>query len=212
MSWPAMAPPDHLAGGLVLIAVDRIAPQRWRNGGGATRELWVWPSEGQAWQCRISVADIDADGPFSSFPGIERWFAVVEGDGVVLALPGERRLLDPSSGPIRFDGADAPGCSLQGGPTRDLNLMVRRDAGHGGLEQALEATEWISAAPVRALFTTVALTLQIDDADAARLPPWTLALSTHAAHQRWRITEPQASPGAWWLSFQPRPPAAAIDG
>ena len=34
---------------------------------------------GDDWTLRISVADIDADGPFSPFPGITRWFAVLDG-------------------------------------------------------------------------------------------------------------------------------------
>jgi environmental stress-induced protein Ves len=40
----------------------------WKNGGGVTRELLAWPGGGD-WQVRISVAEIEADGPFSSFPG-----------------------------------------------------------------------------------------------------------------------------------------------
>ena len=56
----------------------QVEPQRWRNGAGFTRELLAWPSAGD-WQLRISVADIDADAGFSVFPGVERWFSVVEG-------------------------------------------------------------------------------------------------------------------------------------
>ena len=61
-------------------------PQPWRNGGGVTRELLAWPDGGD-WRVRVSVADIDADGPFSAFPGVERWFAVLEGAGVALRSP-----------------------------------------------------------------------------------------------------------------------------
>jgi environmental stress-induced protein Ves len=71
------------------------------------------------------MADIATDGPFSAFPGIERWFAALAGAGVVLAFPeGERRVItgDP---PVRFDGGSAPGCRLLDGPTCDLNLMQR---------------------------------------------------------------------------------------
>lgn len=59
-----------------LVRVSDVAPQRWRNGGGVTRELLSRPA-GNSWQVRVSVADIDADGPFSPFPGVERWFSVV---------------------------------------------------------------------------------------------------------------------------------------
>ncbi|MCG3056381.1 HutD family protein, partial [Escherichia coli] len=67
-------------------AVDAIAPTPWKNGGGATREIAVWPPgaamESFAW--RISVADIADDGPFSAFPGVDRQIALLEGAGVHL--------------------------------------------------------------------------------------------------------------------------------
>jgi environmental stress-induced protein Ves len=68
---------------------DGLEPRRpaqtWRNGGGSTRELLAWPEAG-AWQLRISVAEITRDGPFSAFAGVQRWFAVLRGDGVRLRL------------------------------------------------------------------------------------------------------------------------------
>jgi len=106
------------------IDVDKVPPMRWRNGGGATRELVAVPA-GDDWRIRLSVADINHDGPFSAFPGVNRWFAVIDGPGVVLDLPGGARTLTPSDAPIRFDGADAPPCRLLGGPVRALNLMLR---------------------------------------------------------------------------------------
>ena len=56
---------------LAVVEVARVTAQAWRNGGGVTRELLTWPAA-QAWALRISVADIERDGPFSAFPGIER--------------------------------------------------------------------------------------------------------------------------------------------
>mgnify|MGYP000415291841 CR=1 FL=1 len=47
-----------------VVAVERMAPQPWRNGGGFTRELLAWPSADD-WQLRISVAEIARDGAFS---------------------------------------------------------------------------------------------------------------------------------------------------
>ena len=85
------------------VALDAVRPQPWRNGGGVTRELLAWPARGE-WNVRVSVADIDADGPFSALPGVVRWFAVIEGAGVELAFAtGVRRVL-PADPPLRFDG------------------------------------------------------------------------------------------------------------
>ena len=70
-----------------LLRCDAVEPQSWKNGGGLTRELLAWPAR-DGWALRISVADIRADGPFSAFAGVDRWFAVLEGNGVRLVLPG----------------------------------------------------------------------------------------------------------------------------
>ena len=189
--------------GLQLIPVDSVPAQPWRNAGGSTRELFVWPSH-DAWQLRISVADIVADGPFSAYPGVDRWFAVLQGQGVVLHLGNERIVLDAHSAVQHFDGALAPQCSLLRGATRDLNLMARRACGQASMHRVKGVDEWFSAAPFRALFVTEPTVLQIDDADAARLPPWSLALSSHGAMQRWRVQCDYGRPQAWWMDFRPR--------
>ena len=111
-----------------MIRVDASAatPAPWKNGGGVTRELLRLPADsGDDWTLRISVADIAADGPFSAFHGITRWFAVLDGAGVRLALPDGALEVRRGDAPLRFDGADAPDCTLLDGPTRDLNVMVR---------------------------------------------------------------------------------------
>jgi len=106
----------------------------WRNGGGRTRELLAWPRTDD-WLVRVSVAEIEADGPFSSFPDVERCFAVLNGAGVVLSLPqGEVRVtaLDAA---VSFAGEAAPMCRLIDGPTQDLNLMLRRGAGRASMHR-----------------------------------------------------------------------------
>lgn len=185
-----------------VISTDRIPPQRWRNGGGETRELLAWPSADD-WRVRISVADIRADGPFSPFPGIDRCFAVLQGDGVLLQFHGRREMLTTDSAALAFDGAVAPHCELLGGATRDLNLMTRRDAGRGTMQRVEAGAEWFSMAPLRAVFSTTPATLQIDDADAATLPAFALAWSAHASRQRWRLVVDGGAAQAWWLDFEP---------
>jgi uncharacterized protein len=106
-----------------LVALDDVAPQPWRNGGGRTRELLAWPTPAD-WRVRISVADVEAPGPFSRFEGSERWFAVLQGAGVVLDIAGTGHQVTPASAPLQFDGAAAVECRLLDGATRDLNLMA----------------------------------------------------------------------------------------
>lgn len=131
----------------MIIEAHRVTPQPWKNGGGVTRELLRWPANGDAadgagdWRLRLSVADIAADGPFSAFPGVMRWFAVLDGAGVVLSLPDGERTLRPGDAPFCFDGAMAPGCRLLDGPTVDLNLMLQ------GLDGVLQPAQAGDAAP-----------------------------------------------------------------
>ena len=188
---------------LQTIAVDGVAPQPWRNGGGRTRELATWPGGGTPWQLRLSVADIDADGPFSAFDGVDRWFAVLQGAGVRLALPDGPQMLTPRSPPLLFAGEAAPGCWLTGGATRDFNLMLRRGSGQAGLLDAAAGQPWTDAAPLRGLITTTALQLQIGGAPARWLPAWTLVLAEHAGGQRWCIADAEPGGRALWLSFTP---------
>jgi environmental stress-induced protein Ves len=132
--------------------------QPWRNGGGVTHELLAWAPERAAgahpagnaqhtnWVVRVSVADITQDGPFSAFPGIDRCFTVLQGAGVVLTLRGADLHLTPDSEPLAFDGADAPGCRLISGATRDLNLMVRQSTGRAWIQRAVAGQAWDTAA------------------------------------------------------------------
>ena len=106
------------------VRTDEVAPQPWRNGGGTTRELLARPA-GDAWQVRVSVADVVADGPFSAFPNVSRWFAVIDGAGVVVAVDGVEHRCVSGREPLAFAGdADTRSRSIDG-PTRDLNLMLR---------------------------------------------------------------------------------------
>jgi hypothetical protein len=183
------------------ITVDNQPAQPWRNGGGRTRELFTWPGGDAPWQLRISVADIDADGPFSAFDGVDRWFAVLQGAGVELDLPGGRRTLTCSSPPLRFDGRAAPGCRLIAGPTRDFNLMLRHRAGQALLQEARPGEPWAPGAPLRGLFTTAALQLQVEGALPQPVAAWSLLLATSPAPRPWTIDALPPGARALWLAF-----------
>jgi uncharacterized protein len=109
-----------------LIHLKNVIPTPWRNGGGTTRELLASPDPA-AWQWRVSVAEVVQDGPFSSYAGVQRWFAVLEGDGVCLTVDSYMHMLTKSDQPLAFDGALDATCELLGGATQDFNLML-----HGG--------------------------------------------------------------------------------
>lgn len=109
-------------------AADRAATP-WKNGGGVTREVAAWPPssglDGFDW--RVSLADVAADGPFSTFPGVDRLLTVIDGDGLALEIEGRTVRLEPGA-PFAFPGEAAVVARLTAGPIRDLNVMVRRGA------------------------------------------------------------------------------------
>lgn len=107
-----------------VVHLKDVAPTVWRNGGGMTRELVALP-DAQHWSWRASVAEVAQSGPFSSFEGVQRWFAVLEGDGVCLTVDGYLHRLTQGDQPLKFDGAALTSCELLGGATQDLNLMVQ---------------------------------------------------------------------------------------
>ncbi|MBW8822864.1 MAG: HutD family protein [Xanthomonadales bacterium] len=102
--------------------------QPWANGDGSTRELMQWPGDGQPWQWRLSIADVDRDAPFSAFPGVDRILVLLNGDGLVLRFAdGREARLDTPFALARFPGeAELSGGPIAG-PTTDFNLMWQRD-------------------------------------------------------------------------------------
>ena len=111
----------------VLRAADRIATP-WKNGGGVTREVAAFPPGAamDAFEWRISLAEIAADGAFSTFPGVDRVLTVIEGQGLMLNVDGRLLAMDAASPPLAFAGDAEVSARLTDGPIRDLNLMVRR--------------------------------------------------------------------------------------
>jgi environmental stress-induced protein Ves len=136
------------------IVADTVAATPWKNGGGLARDLLFWPTV-EGWRVRVSLADITRDGPFSPYPGVDRWFAVVEGPGVELQLARGAHQQRLGDAPVHFDGAEAPGCRLLDGPTRDLNLMLQ-----GGARGVLRhGTRFDEDWPVRARYDPATHTL-----------------------------------------------------
>lgn len=181
-----------------VVELASVPEQPWRNGGGLTRELLAWPAA-VPWQLRVSVAEITRDGGFSAFPGVQRWFAVIEGAGVELDFDGRRALLTPDSVPCTFDGAAAPACRLIDGGTRDLNLMVQQHAGLGDMLPVAPGVPWHSSAAWRGVFSAGPLQLHMGNAASLALSAGSLAWHDDAAGQSWHCTG--GSGPAWWLSM-----------
>lgn len=111
-----------------VIAANEYRRERWKNGTGWTREIVRVPDHAD-WDWRLSIAEIEQDGPFSVFEGIERELVLIHGNGLRLRLDGDEvHELHPPHGRLRFAGERIAHGELQDGITHDFNLMWRRDA------------------------------------------------------------------------------------
>lgn len=105
---------------------DELPVTPWRNGGGVTREVLRIPSQAVPGEfaARVSIADVDASGPFSRFDGVDRVIMLLSGPVMRLTVDGVRTDLGRHR-PFAFPG-DVPTSSEIDSPTRDLNVMTRR--------------------------------------------------------------------------------------
>jgi len=137
------------AASFAVIRGDALVRMPWKNGGGVTREIAAHPADAGldtfAW--RISVADVNAAGPFSRFDGIDRTLVLLDGAGLRLDIEnGASHALTRPLDSLSFAG-DAPvNARLIAGPTRDFNVMARRgvacahvDVWRGGTQATLTA-------------------------------------------------------------------------
>lgn len=101
----------------------------WKNGGGETIEISVFP-EGASlseFDWRVSMATVASDGPFSTFPGIDRTLSILEGNGMTLLIDGrDPARLTEADAPLAFPADVVTSASLIDGTIVDLNVMTRR--------------------------------------------------------------------------------------
>ena len=178
---------------------SQVSPEPWANGGGRTRPLLAWPDAG-AWWLRISVADVERDGPFSILPGVDRWFAVLEGDGVRLRTSGRPPAVmrAEDSEMHTFSGDASTECELQGDPTRDLNVMVRRQYAQARV-RSLRSGALHSSAALIGCFVCGDATLRVQGGSRVELPRHALAWIENVSRRTlaWQVETPV--PRGWWV-------------
>jgi environmental stress-induced protein Ves len=115
---------------LSLLSPTDYQRTRWKNDGGWTTEIARSADDSATgFRWRVSIAEIESDGPFSSFPGVERDLLLLEGNGVELDIDdASPRKLAQRFERVHFAGEAKVDCRLVAGPTRDFNVMARREA------------------------------------------------------------------------------------
>src|SRR5262245_36940412 len=112
---------------VIPVAAQRVVP--WRNGGGQTREVAIEPAHATVageFDWRISRATVAADGPFSTFPGVDRSLWLLAGAGVELDVDGRTVRLDAPLQRADFAGESSVRGRLLGGAIEDCNVMAAR--------------------------------------------------------------------------------------
>ena len=159
-----------------LAASERRASP-WKNGGGVTREIAAFPEGASldAFDWRISMAEVAAAGPFSRFEGIDRVLTVLAGE-LELSFPGEASSVTLGSGsePFAFPGDSDCAGAPRGGPVTDFNVMVRR----GSMRAEVRRVADEAPLTVRGEALLV-LALEAGSLDGRRLEPFDAVLADH---------------------------------
>ena len=113
-----------------VIPANEYRRERWRNGLGWTREILRQGEAGSNdWQWRLSIAEVEKDGPFSAFPGCDRELVLLAGEGMRLRFEdGDCVTLSPPHSRHRFAGERPLSAELIDGPTHDFNVIWKRNA------------------------------------------------------------------------------------
>ena len=116
------------AGSLELLRAASRTPVPWKNGGGLTREVAIFPprSDLQTFDWRISIAEIRGAGAFSRFPGVDRQMMVISGRLSLAIDAAPAVTLTPESEAVAFPGDVPVLAEPLGTPVTDLNVMTRR--------------------------------------------------------------------------------------
>jgi environmental stress-induced protein Ves len=174
---------------LLVVRKASFKATPWKNGGGITHEALRVPQSGDPFRWRVSVAHIDASGPFSEFAGYNRKMVLLQGAGVELRFAdGVNRSLRNVGELVEFDGAVPAHCELLEGPCVDLNLMVNKsDAATARVERFIESVAVKASRTETLLIVPIdrRISLEITLGKTVTLEPWDLAvLSQGAGHIR----------------------------
>ena len=160
-----------VAPGSRVIPANEHRRERWRNQLGWTREI-CRSSDTDDWDWRLSIAEIERDAAFSTFPGIDRELVLLAGNGLRLRFDdGATVELQPPHDRHRFAGERAVTGELVDGITHDFNLMWRRDRVQAELWHRPLVGPMVIFAEPRSTWAVHLIAGQARFADDSGLPP-----------------------------------------
>ena len=109
----------------------------WKNAGGTTCDIVIEPPGAslEEFDWRVSLAQVDRDGPFSRFDNVDRTLVLLSG-AMTLHEPQRRTELARGE-PVSFAGERDITATVSGGSTLDLNVMTRRGRVRHGVSKVL---------------------------------------------------------------------------
>ena len=110
----------------------------WANGRGTSYEIVSDRNESDEWTWRLAMAPVNEDGPFSRIECVNRFLAVIQGNGMLLSVYRKKVQCRPMQ-VVRFRGDAITDAMLTDGPITDINLMIRRKEADGEMTIVAEA-------------------------------------------------------------------------
>lgn len=163
----------RIAPGSRVIPANEYRRERWKNQLGWTREIARGGGDGgESWDWRLSIAEIERDAAFSTFPGIDRELVLLAGNGLRLRFEdGQTVELQPPHDKHRFAGERTVTGELLDGITHDFNLMWRRDRVQAELWHRPLVGPMVIFAEPHATWAVYLMAGQARFADDSGLPP-----------------------------------------
>ena len=122
----------------------------WANGRGTSFEIASDRNESEEWTWRLAMAPVNEDGAFSRIECVNRFLAVVQGNGMLLSVDRKKLQCQPMQ-VVRFRGDAITDAVLTDGPITDINLMIRRKEADGEMAIVSDAQLLIGASIVVAV-------------------------------------------------------------
>lgn len=165
---------------LQIIRQSAFTATPWKNGGGITHEAMRMPPQGDPFRWRVSVAHIEASGPFSDFAAYDRKMVLLRGAGIDLNFAdGSHKALRRVGELVEFDGAVAAHCELLNGPCVDLNLMVLKSDRAAVRVESFTEPLAVSAVGGEAMLVFAidgGVMIEVTGEPTVTLAPWDLAV------------------------------------
>ena len=163
-----------------VLRTGDIANLPWKNGLGVSHVIAAEPANAtdEALRWQVSTTGIKVDCPFSSLPGIDRNFTLLEGEGVELDCRDAsgrvevRHTVQAQFAPFEFRGDWTTRCRLLGGPVRVLNVMTRRGHVAAKLEFSHRSASRQSVQPSGETLIAIVLTgaMRVEPETSASVP------------------------------------------